>query len=279
MEQKNQSMFSIITVCFNEKERIGRTIESVLNQSCQDYEYIVCDGGSNDGTLKIAESYKNDFARKGIRYRVHSERDGGIYFGMNMGVSLATGRYLNFMNAGDGFYNQEVLQHVSYEIQKYNSDIFYGDVIVTEKGYGKLSRGDEKRITEGMTISHQSMFIKTQLLRDKPYDVKYKSAADWDFVLSMKQENKIFHKMDLIIAFFSAGGVSTIQYRDTVDECLKVAESHGIPFDYQSKLKEAKKSYKKTIQKEKLPAWMWGIYSRVRGRKSTEWDSDREEKV
>lgn len=271
MEQQTHPIFSIITVCFNEKEHIGRTIESVLNQSCQEYEYIVCDGGSTDGTLEIAESYKNCFVQKGIRYHVHSEKDGGIYFGMNMGVSLATGQYLNFMNAGDGFYNQKVLQNVSCEIQKYNSDIFYGDIIVTEKGYGKLSRGDEKRITEGMTISHQSMFIKAQLLRDYPYNVKYKSAADWDFVLSMKQENKTFHKMDLIIAYFSAGGVSTIKYQNTVDECLKVAESHGISYDYKSKLKEAEKNYKRTMQKERLPEWLWGIYSTARGRKRTTW--------
>lgn len=271
MKYQTHSMFSIITVCYNEKENIGRTIESVLSQSCQRYEYIVCDGGSTDGTLEIAKSYKNHFALKGIRYHVHSQKDGGIYFGMNIGVSLATGQYLNFMNAGDGFYNQTVLQDVSCEIQKYKSDIFYGDIVVTEKGYGKLSRGDEKRIAEGMTISHQSMFIRAQLLRDYPYNVKYKSAADWDFVLSMKQENKTFHKMNLIIAYFSAGGVSTIKYRNTIDECLKIAESHGISYDYKSKLKEAEKNYKRTKQKERLPGWLWEIYSMARGRKRTTW--------
>lgn len=274
MKQKNQPMFSIITVCFNEKKHIQKTIESVLNQSCQDYDYIICDGGSTDGTLEVVESYRIDFERKGIRYYVHSEKDGGIYFGMNKGVSLATGQYLNFMNAGDGFYNEAVLQNVSCEIQKCNSDIFYGDVVVTEKGYGKLSVGDDRQILERMSISHQAMFIKAQLLRNHPYDVKYKSAADWDFTLSMKQENKSFYKMDLVIAYFSAGGVSTMNYQTNIDESSKVAESHGLPFDYQRKLKEAKKNYKRAKQKEMLPEWLWEIYNRARGRKSTEWDSD-----
>lgn len=97
---KGEILFSIITVCFNEEDTIRKTIESVLNQTFCNYEYIVCDGGSTDGTLKIVESYRAAFENKKIRFIVHSEKDGGIYFGMNIGVRLSNGTYLNFLNCG-----------------------------------------------------------------------------------------------------------------------------------------------------------------------------------
>lgn len=87
---------SIVTVCYNEKD-IGRTCESIVSQSCQDFEWIVVDGGSTDGSLEVIKHYKE---RIDI---LISEPDNGIYDAMNKGIRLAKGKWINFMNGGDTF--------------------------------------------------------------------------------------------------------------------------------------------------------------------------------
>lgn len=266
ISEKDDVLFSIITVCFNERDTIKKTIESVLNQTFNNYEYIVCDGGSTDGTLEIVESYRKRFEQKGVRYIVHSENDGGIYFGMNIGVALSNGKYLNFMNAGDRFHNQSVLHNVCEEIKKISADIFYGDVVVVERGYGKLRRCTEENLDEGMSISHQAMFIKEQLLHQHAYNVKYRIAADWEFTLSMKQENKVFHKLNIVVADFSAGGISAMKFTENIEECKMIANGHRIQYNYEKKLIEAEDNYKKIRQKERMPGLLWSIYCRLKGR-------------
>lgn len=102
---------SIITVCLNEP-LLQRTCESIVNQTFQNFEWIVIDGGSNEATLNIFERYK---------YRINyfvSESDGGIYFGMNKGIQQAHGTWLNFMNAGDLFINYNILNIINYKLKK-----------------------------------------------------------------------------------------------------------------------------------------------------------------
>lgn len=97
---------SIITVCFNAVGVIEKTILSVISQTYNDVEYIIIDGGSTDGTLDIVKKYENYIA-----YWI-SEPDSGIYNAMNKGVKYATGLYCNFMNAGDFFINEKVLENI-----------------------------------------------------------------------------------------------------------------------------------------------------------------------
>ena len=170
MEHEHTFLFSIITVCFNEENNIRKTIESVLNQSFSDYEYIICDGGSTDDTLKIVESYQDAFKKKGIRYLIHSEKDGGIYFGMNIGIALSNGKYLNFMNAADTFHSPTVLQEAARYLQRSDADILYGDAFYIIRHYARLSVSDISRIEKGMPFCHQAMFIKQELLQLHPYD-------------------------------------------------------------------------------------------------------------
>ena len=103
---------TIITVSFNEEKNISRTIESVLDQTSCDFEYIICDGKSADKTVEIAESYRARFAEKGVAYFVNSKKDKGIYDGMNNGIELATGDYVYFLNAGDWFYSNDVIEQI-----------------------------------------------------------------------------------------------------------------------------------------------------------------------
>ena len=111
---------SIITINYNDKIGLSKTINSVLNQSWQKFEFIVIDGGSNDGGLEVIEQNKDK-----IDYWV-SEPDKGVYNAMNKGIKVAKGEYLIFMNSGDTFYDDNVLEKIENQLTA-EFDIYYGD--------------------------------------------------------------------------------------------------------------------------------------------------------
>ena len=101
MSEKNKPNISIITVCRNPGRSLIRTMESILAQDYRDYEYIIKDGGSEDGTLDLISEYRDRFASAGVSFKLFSEDDNGIYDAMNKAVLKANGTWVNFMNAGD----------------------------------------------------------------------------------------------------------------------------------------------------------------------------------
>ena len=270
MEHKHTFLFSIITVCFNEEKSIRKTIESVLNQSFSDYEYIICDGGSTDNTLKIVESYQDAFKKKGIRYLIHSEKDGGIYFGMNIGVALSTGKYLNFMNAADAFHAPTVLQEAASYLQSGGVDILYGDVLRVIRHYSSLDVGRISLVEKRMPFCHQAMFIKQELLRQHPYDTTYRIAADYEFVLAMWMQKKNFARADIIVANFSSNGISATQHKQLVDEDAAIALKYDLPFDYAARLKTAQKNCRHDKLRDLCPECIWIFFNWIRGKKRIE---------
>lgn len=264
---ESKKVFSVITVCYNEEASIHKTIESVLKQEFDSFEYIICDGGSTDNTLQIAQSYRSAFEKRGIPFAIHSEKDGGIYFGMNNGVHRAEGRYLNFMNAGDELHDEKVLYQMDKVLGKESVDILYGDIIRVERHYGKHVVGNIAGIEQGMSICHQAMFIKAELLREHPYNTDYSVVADYDFTLSMYQKNKRFLHADITVANFRAGGVSTTQVESIAREYEEIKAKAGLNYDYEKKLQSTQIGYEKQKKKEKIPMWIWALYSRLRGRK------------
>lgn len=267
MEYKHTFLFSIITVCFNEEKSIRKTIESVLNQSFSDYEYIICDGGSTDDTLNIIESYQDAFKKKGIRYLVHSEKDGGIYFGMNIGVALSTGKYLNFMNAADTFHTSTVLQEAASYLQSGEVDILYGDILRIVRHYSRLEVGDFSLIEKRMPFCHQAMFIKQELLQQHPYDTTYRIAADYEFVLAMWAQKKKFTRADIIVADFSFDGISSTQREQLVEEDAAIALKYNLPFDYDAKLRTARKNSRRDKLRDRCPECLWILFNWIHGKK------------
>lgn len=170
--------YSIITVNYNNKEGLKRTIESVINQSFRDYEFIVIDGGSTDGSADILREYDQK-----ITYWV-SEPDKGIYNAMNKGIAKASGDYLNFMNSGDCFYDNHVLEKVdSYQ---YDADFIVGkDYHFKEeiqKGHASIQPPRTTMIHFFVsTLDHQSTFIKKELFDNSPYNENYRLVSDWIF--------------------------------------------------------------------------------------------------
>ena len=130
---KNKPVISIVTVVRNCENTIEDTIINLINQEYPNIEYIVIDGGSTDGTLKKIRKYE-----KSIDYWI-SEPDGGIYDAMNKGIDLATGEWVNFMNAGDYFFNNSTINLIVSEIRKQNFDIIYGDFIVAHQNFNHKS--------------------------------------------------------------------------------------------------------------------------------------------
>lgn len=218
---------SVITTCFNAQSCISKTIESVLSQDYSDFEYIIMDGGSTDDTLMIAEKYKDSFNQKGIDYRIFSQKDSGIYDGMNNGVSNAVGEYVNFMNADDVFFDSKVLRQVFDSISA-SPDIIYGDACEFEYGRYYYFVKDYERITRRMPFSHQSVFAKRELLIKHPFNSKYKIAADYDFLMNCYDEDAIFFDSNVMICTVSKDGISSTDLYNTFLETEHMLNSHGV---------------------------------------------------
>lgn len=195
----SQVKFSIITINYNNKEGLRKTIESVINQSSKDVEYIIIDGGSTDGSVDVIKEYVSH-----IDYWV-SEPDKGIYNAMNKGIMQAHGEYLNFMNSGDCFYNAQVLDKIVPLLQ---SDIVTGE----ESCFRRIVRGNITMFdfVKG-TISHQASFIKKELFINHLYDENYKIVSDWKFFMeAIIFRNCSFRKVGIIVCDFDQTGVGTI---------------------------------------------------------------------
>lgn len=205
---------SVITINRNNKAGLKRTINSVISQTFNDYEYIIIDGASTDGSVDIIKEYSDK-----ISYWI-SEPDRGIYNAMNKGIKVAKGDYCLFLNSADTLYNKDVLKQVFCTEPK--EDIIYGDLIM-----GDTVAHAEKQITLKNllfhTIGHQSSFIKRALLVDNPYDETLKIAADWKFFFQELILNNVSRKyLDLIISRFDMQGISMSHQQELKEEHEKV---------------------------------------------------------
>lgn len=219
---------SVITVCYNAEKYIKGVLETVLNQTYTQYEYVIKDGGSVDRTNEIIEEYKQQFLAKGISVKHIISKDKGIYDAMNEAVTHCSGLWVNFMNADDRYFTDEVLLHI-FEAKRYEDvDILYGDAVEAEFGnfYPYPKHMDE--IEHKMPFSHQSCFIKTQLMQEVPYDLQYRIGADYDFLLKSYLAGKKFVHVDEIVCIVCREGVSTIDLKDAFIEGRIIREKYGI---------------------------------------------------
>ena len=227
--------FSIITVNYNHRDGLQKTIESVINQTYSDYEYIIIDGGSDDGSVEVIKEYSDK-----ITYWV-SERDHGIYNGMNKGIVKAHGTYINFMNSGDVFYSKDTLEKVcslmddsDFIIGKdYNKDPDTGEVFTTI-----LPTRISMAAFYMWTLPHQSAFIRRSLFDHSPYDESLRIVADWKFYMDkIVYDGKTIQLLDLSICNREQEGVSISQATRTVEERHKVLSNllpPGIYKDYET---------------------------------------------
>ena len=221
--------YSVITINYNNKPGLKRTIESVICQDYTDFEYIIIDGGSTDGSVDIIKKYAGN-----ITYWV-SEPDKGIYNAMNKGTSHATGDYLIFMNSGDCFHSSDVLS----SFIDYQEDIICGKIL---RGKSSKPSGHNKDLITFLdlmrdALPHQAMFIKKEIMNKYPYEEKYKVYADWKFcVESIIIGNCTFRNVDTIVADYDIGGISANsngRLHQDKDAILKELFPPRIVADYQ----------------------------------------------
>lgn len=221
-------MISIITVCYNAEKAIDRTIQSVLKQTCKNYEYIFVDGMSTDNTLKVIEKYVPAFKENGIKVRVVSERDRGIYDAMNKGSRLAEGDWINFLNAGDCFHDALVLERMQKELEQ-QADIVVGEVVYVEGFLGRrYPHAELKELKNDMIFCHQAVFASRKLFVEKEFNQDYRFSADYDWLLYMYMKGYRFKCVEVIVADYDSEGVSNQNREKTLAEGERIRNKYGI---------------------------------------------------
>ena len=194
---------SIISVNLNNGEGLQKTIESIVSQTFTNYEYIIIDGGSTDGSKEIIKKYVNK-----ITYWV-SELDKGIYDAQNKGILEAKGEYIIFMNSGDYFFNREVVLNVFKN--KPSEDVLYGDIIrvsTNKKETVKFPKIMSFTFFNKVGLCPQSVFVKTHYHKKYMFDLSYKIFADRKFYMTLLFSMKKFKQLNQIICYYDANGFS-----------------------------------------------------------------------
>jgi len=198
---------SIITVNYNDAKGLEKTIQSCINQSYSDFELLVIDGNSSDGSKEIIKQNASK-----IRYWI-SEKDSGVFNAMNKGIYASKGEFIIFMNAGDYFYDANVLER-AVPFFSDSVDIYYGNNIKKSPNSERLKTYPELlnfSFFYSSSINHQSTFIRKSLF-DKffYYNENYKIASDWEFfIYAICSKNVGYKYLNQTIAVYDFTGISS----------------------------------------------------------------------
>jgi glycosyltransferase involved in cell wall biosynthesis len=223
---------SVITVSFNAQATIEQTIQSVLSQTYENIEYVIWDGQSTDQTLQIIHRHQDRISK------IICEKDKSLYDAMNKATAHATGDYVYFLNADDRFVDEHVVAQAVEACGE--QDMVFGDVLFyypSEERTVRISRQFSiDDLKHGMMPPHQGTFIKKSLMLQFPYDLQYRSAADFDFYCKAALAGKTARKIDHAIAIVQIGGISSgkASYLET---CRIVKQYFGWMSYLQLKLK------------------------------------------
>ena len=208
--------FSILVVCLNAGEKLQRTVESIIRQTCTDYEIVIKDGGSVDESLNLLPDDP--------RITVVRKKDSGIYDAMNQAVLEAQGEYVYFLNCGDAFHEETVLQTISDEIDRKNRqdsdsnqrdggktpDIVYGNIydMLTRSMVSSNPSMDAFGCYRNVPC-HQACFYKKQLVSEHPFSLEYQVRADYEqFLWCFFKARAALLYVPVLIADYEGGGFS-----------------------------------------------------------------------
>lgn len=208
---------SVITINYNNCSGLRRTIESVISQTNTYFEYIVIDGGSTDGSVNVIEEYADR-----ISFWI-SESDNGCYHAMNKGVGFATGEYVIFLNSGDSFYSNDIID----EFLKLNptEDVLCGDMFLSLGCINFAPNEITFQYFYEANLPHQACFIKTELQRKYPYDEKLRIVSDYEFFLkTLILNDGSYRKINMTVSYFDFNGISNNSRELLIQERLAVQE-------------------------------------------------------
>ncbi len=200
---KNKPLITVITVVFNADKYLEQTILSIINQNYKNIEFIIIDGASTDGTIDIINKYEN------IIDNWISEKDNGVYDAMNKGIKLAKGKWINFMNAGDSFYNHSTVSDVFKEDYS-DIDIIYGDrqVIFSDNKSKFIKAKELESMWQGKPMCHQSCFVAADYHKKNLFTLNYDICDDFKFIYDAYHQKATFQYVDIVIAKYRSGGLS-----------------------------------------------------------------------
>jgi len=221
-------LVSIVIVVFRARAELETLLNSVLALQLSDSEIVVMDGGSDDGTVEYLQNLGEqiDFWS--------SERDSGIYDAMNKAAGLATGEWIIFMNAGDFFYDSQVLERIAGVLAGDQSSVFiYGDAEIVQGDRRHIQHQQARHLDQTKSIIHQSMFIRRAFLKDHPYDIRYRIMADYDNLLTVSATHpEQCRHIDLVICRYDKTGVSSRPLYTYFKEYYRVARHRMTGFNF-----------------------------------------------
>lgn len=232
----NNIIVTVVTVCRNAEKTIKKTIESVLAQTYEDFEYIVIDGASEDKTYEIVCGFDEKFKKRNICFTHISEPDNGIYDAMNKAADMAKGVWINYMNADDMFHSETILKDVFNNVD--NSDVIYGDTLRIKDSIGVIQKSrSPESIYKVIPFCHQSAFVKTKIMKTQKFDVKFKIAADYKFFLNVYIAGGRFQHINKVISDYSLEGLSSNEMYKTYIENVEIKHELRILDKYSLKQK------------------------------------------
>ncbi len=240
-------LLSIITVTYQAKKALPITVDSLMDQIGTDFEYIVVDGASTDGTVELIKEYASRFQEKGITTHWISEPDAGLYDAMNKGLSLSSGIYVWFVNAGDRLAGPSILSDLESLLRPYAPtgdsqkdresgcpDFLYGETVVIDEhltilGPRRLKAPKKlnwKKFKWGMLVCHQSMIVRRDIA--PRFDTHYAFSADYDWAIRcLKVSSKIVNTA-LTISHFQTGGLTSKRMKASLKERFHImADTYG----------------------------------------------------
>lgn len=244
MNHQRKPLISVVTVCYNAVNEIEKTMLSVLNQTYDNIEYIVIDGGSKDGTVDIIKKHEHRLA-----YWV-SEPDGGIFFAMNKSLNHVTGNWIIFMNAGDILVDNHVIES-SFE-KEYDDQVgvVFGTTMTVKGEMRMLPFIYSNKKYKPMGICHQSLFVRSELAKDIKFDLSYKVAADYNMIMQIYKKAYCFIDLKMPVSMFDLTGYSAQNSKAQMEEVAKICGA-TTSFGYKRSLfvHKIKKSIKSLICK------------------------------
>lgn len=228
--------FSIVTTCYNSERTIKDTIESVLCQSFTDYEYIIVDGESRDGTIEIVKDYLRFFDG---RMRYVSEPDNGIYDAMNKGFTMAHGRVLALINSDDFFSDPRALEKVSScfdnnpDVDGVYADLCYVSQKDKEQVVRKWVTGKQRPFKTGWLPAHPTFYVKRAMYEKYGYfNLDYKLAADFELMLRFVEKHHIhLVYLEESLVHMRLGGATSKSIRNVLKqnkECVRAFRENGL---------------------------------------------------
>ncbi len=232
-------LFSVITVTFNAASTLEATLLSVERQSYEGVEHIIVDGQSTDGTMALVKDYAQRSARAGSHsVRWLSERDDGLYYAMNKGLTLAQGKYLVFLNAGDRLHSPTTLEGIARLQEGRDYSVLYGETDIVDPAGSFLrhrrlkapSALTSRSFRQGMLVCHQSFYALTSIARSVPYDTRIRFSADYDWAVRILTEGERRGlptlNTKLILTDYLSEGLTTRNHRQSLLERFSLMSKH-----------------------------------------------------